>query len=135
MKFSITMSGLVEQPLSFKKQGDLGNSLVSLGVALFRHVAQGASRASPHHPLRALLSFLNLNGTWTFYLLIWDTDSQYHIKKLNQFNDVKIVKIQNFQVQWFADRKSRFFVLKFTIRKVLIYENNRKTMSGTDLSS
>ena len=42
-----------------KKQGDLRNSLVLLGVTLLWHVAQWVSRAPPHHTLSA---FLNLNG-------------------------------------------------------------------------
>ena len=42
-----------------KKQGDLRNSLVLLGVTVLWHVAQWVSRAPPHHTLPA---FLNLNG-------------------------------------------------------------------------
>ena len=46
--------------VDLKKRGDLGNSLVLLGVTLLLHVAHWVSRAPPHNTLPA---FLNLNGT------------------------------------------------------------------------
>ena len=46
-------------PLRSKKQGDLRNSLFSLGVTRLWQVAQWVVRAPPHH---ALPAFLNLNG-------------------------------------------------------------------------
>ena len=49
-----------------KKQENLRNSLVLLGVSLLWHVAQWVSRAPPHHTLPA---FLNLNGmNWIQFL-------------------------------------------------------------------
>ena len=66
-----------------KKQGDLRNSLVLLGVTQLWHVAQWVSRAPPHHTLPA---FLNLYGTrrvidpfkfwslWTVCHIFWKID-------------------------------------------------------------
>ena len=54
-----------------KKQEDLRNSLVSLGVTPLWHVAQWGSRAPPHHTLPAFLSsaylkLLMFNIKWHF---------------------------------------------------------------------
>ena len=58
--------------LDLKKQGDLRNSLVLLGVTQLWHVAQWVSRAPPHYTLPA---FQNLNGS-IFYICIQDKSEE-----------------------------------------------------------
>ena len=52
--------------IRYKKQGDLRNSLILLGVHRFWHVAQWVSRAPSKHTLRA---FLNLNGIYSLKIM------------------------------------------------------------------
>ena len=60
----------IQKYQDLKKQGDLRNSLVLLGVTPSWQVAQWVSRAPPHHTLPA---FLNLNGTFD----CWKSDQPW----------------------------------------------------------